>query len=504
MQPRSLFPQTNRELRAVLPETFVLHVDTSLEGGPSGTSALVRGVTQWLDTHWRAAKVICVDFRGYPDDVNFTWEPVDHPPRPGPEGCVRVLRATCSCSPGKWGGAWQPVYGVPLGLPKWVAKVLPACGNLTALHLRRVELEELPALPLLKHLLLEDTMFYPVLVASLQGLASLETLHVTGHWYKEPPVWDVRACVGLRRIYMGHRLAVGLARAGQDLCVPPACAVAIEFSQRELWRPWLVRLGVRLVDLRLRCSARDLAAASRASFMHAPQLMQLRHVTLIVTRYLEEALCLCVAGVLGALPQSVESLHLDHPSLLSEQAVVVVPASLRALRVKAVCDRAPCSRGCICPPSRRAHDLTFGLHAGLERLCLVLWGVRAGLQCLDAGATAGLRALNVQARMVNMDAQLAAEVAQRGRVLERCDVLDSKWGLDLNVAVPPVQVVHIGQGPVHMEFRTMRGCVQHWACTCGTCAECLGPETVGGFVPAWPRDFGASKDQVYEFKWMAH
>ena len=484
-QTRCLCLQTNRELRTVLPETFVLHVDAiSKDGGRH--SPLVEGVTKWLDHHWRAAKVICLDFRGYPEDIN--WALMFWPPPAGPDGCVRVLRVTCSCLSHKWGGSWGPIeHGVPGGLPRWVERVLLFGGNLTALHLRRVEIEVVPALPLLKHLLLEDTMVHTVLVASLRGLASLETLHVTGRWYKEPRVWDLRACKALRRVYLGHSLAVNLASAGRALRVPPTCAVAVEFSQRERLRPWLAQLGWRLADLRLRCTASDLAGASLASFKHSLQLSQLRHVTLIVTRrvhqhYLEQSpRGLCVAGVLRALPLSVESLHLDYPSLVSEQAVAVVPASLRALRVKAVCDRAPCSRGCSCPPARRAEDLIFGLHAGLERLCLVLWGVRAGLQCLDAGAPAGLRALNVQARVVDMDAELAAEVAQRGRVLERCEVLDSKWGQGTNVIVPPVQVVHIGQGPVHMEFRTMRGCVRHWACTCGTCAECLGPDTVGGF-----------------------
>ena len=476
--------------------------------GPS--SSFVAGVTKWLDTHWRAAKVICLDFGGYPEDINYTWEYFLRPASPGLQGCVRVLQVTCSSVSAKYGRMWACTEEpLPWGLPMWIAKVLPLCQSLTALHLRRIELRELPALPLLKHLLLEVTTFHPVLVASLQGLASLETLHVSGFWYREATVWDVRACTRLRSMFMGHRLAVEMARSGQDLRVPPACAVAVEFSQREPWRPWLMQIGSRIVDLRLRCAASDLAAAARASFMHAPQLSQLRHVTLIVTRraqqhHLEQPPHgLCVTGVLGALPRSVESLHLDYPSLLSEHAVVVVPASLRALRVKAVCDRAPCSRGCICPPSQRTQDLAFGLHAGLERLCLVLWGVRAGLQCLDAGAPAGLRALNVQARVVDMDSCMAAEVAQRGRVLDRCDVLDSKWSQGTNVAVPSVQVVHIGQGPVHMEFRTMRCRVRHWACTCGSCAECLGPETCGGFEPAWPRDYGVLKRDGDEDKLMA-
>ena len=107
---------------------------------------------------------------------------------------------------------------------------------------------------------------------------------------------------------------------------------------------------------------------------------------------------------------------------------------------------------CRCAAALRTEGLTFGLHADLERVCLVLWGVCAGLQCLDAGAAAGLRELNVQAQAVDMDSRLAAEVAQRGRVLGRCDVLDREWGA-AGFDVPSVQVVYIGRGPVHMESR---------------------------------------------------
>ena len=91
----------------------------------------------------------------------------------------------------------------------------------------------------------------------------------------------------------------------------------------------------------------------------------------------------------------------------------------------------------------------------------------------------------MQARMVFMDDCLAAEVAQRGRVLERCDVFDSEWGRVLGSSVPQVQVVHIGQGPVQREYRFSRGRARGWACTCGTCAECLGPETFGGVEDVW-------------------
>ena len=438
-------------------------------------------VTRWLDAHWRAAKVLCLDIQGHP--ANVEWE-ASQPAPASSAGCARVLRVTCNVPHGEWDGWWvRAGEELPAGLPRWVAGVLPLCQNLTALHLRRVDIKGLPALPLLVHLILEDCKVGPVLVASLQGLTGLETLRVSGVWGPEPPVWDVRACTRLRRVFMGLQLAGGLAAAGQDLCLPPACTVALEFfqSQSEYLRGWLVRLGSRVGDLRLQ--GRPEVVATRTSLMHAPQLSQLRHLTLVVIRGMPRSLC--VARLLGGLPRSVESLHLDYPTLSSEQTVVAVPASLRALRVKSVCDRSVCRQACRCAPALRTQNLTFGLHAGLERLCLVLWGVRVGLQCLDAGAAAGLRELNVQARVVDMEFHLAAEVAQRGRMLGRCDVLDQEWSQATGRVVPPVQVVFIGRGPVHMEYRHALRRERHWPCTCGSCAECLGPEAFGGVVDAW-------------------
>ena len=241
-----------------------------------------------------------------------------------------------------------------------------------------------------------------------------------------------------------------------------------------------MRHGECLGNLRLECTIANEAELS-TSFLHAPELARLRHVTLIVD--LCEALSsLCVARLLGGLPWCVESLHLDYPFLLSEQAVAMVHARLRALRVKGVCNEPGCSKACCCAPSKRTQDLTFGLHAGLERLWLVLWGVRVGLQCLNAHAPAGLHELNVQARVVDMDHNLAVEVEQRGRVLEGCEIIDPEWEATGSV-VPPVQVAFIGQGPVHMEYRSSgRGRLRHWPCTCGTCAECLGPGAFGGVM----------------------
>ena len=443
-------------------------------------SQVVAGVARWLNPHWRAAKVICLGFQGYPADDD--WASTQPAPAASADR-VRVLRVMCSRVRRGLYKSTDP----PVGLRRWIAGVLPLCQNLSALHLRHVELKELPALPLLMHLILEDIICRPALVDSLKGLASLRTLRVSGFWGGRASTWDVRACTRLYRVYMSQYLAGGLVACGKDLCVPPACTIALELAESADTRSWLVHLGSRISDLHLHFIPYDVAIAHQTS-MHAPELLRLRHVTLYEDFIGFNAGSLCLARLLGGLPQTVESLHLHYPILSSEQALIEVPARLRALRLKGVCDEDECRWGCICPPSQRTQDLTFGLHAGLERLCLVLWGARVGLQCLDAGAPAALRELSVQARGVDMDAQLAAEVAQRGRVLARCDVVDIiVWWHLIDAQVPTVQVVHIGQGPVHMEVPGLpgdRAVQRHWACTCGTCAECLGPEAFGGVVDA--------------------
>ena len=349
---------------------------------------LVAGFTRWLSTHWRAAKVICLHFTGYPADKD--WE-ARQPVLASAAGCARVLRVTSS-DPILEMREGRAGRSQPLGLPGWVAGVLPLCQNLTALHLRRIELVQVPALPLLVHLILEECVFRPALVASLQGLARLETLHVSGSWAsKDPPVWDVRACTRLRRVFMGCMLAYNLEKWVQGLCMPPACTVALSINSLPGWHQWLVQLGRRLAYLRIEYLEAD-EAMTRTFFLHSPELTQLQHVTLIVAR--PQVLgSLCVARLLNGLPQCVKSLDLECPVLLSGQAVAVVPASLRALRVESLCDQPGCRQACCCALSERTQDLTFGLHAGLERLCLVLWGVRVGLHCLDAGAPAGLHEL---------------------------------------------------------------------------------------------------------------
>ena len=412
------------------------------------------GVTRWLGAHWRAARVICLDFQGYPADGDWA---AGQPAAAASADRVRVLRVTCSRAPRNPScyADWHDVAGVDPapGLPGWVARVLPLCPNLVTLHLRRVELGGVPALPLLKHLVLEYTMFQPALVASLQGLARLETLHVTGHWAAQ--AWDMRACTRLRRVYLSAGLTRSLREGDCDLRFQPACTMDLDFERlagMEAMSPrWLLQYGQHIVDLRLLGCGSDVPAW--CSILHAPQLSQLRLVTLIARREDTQPRCLCVAGLLGGLPQCVESLHLDFPSLMSEQAVVAVPASLRTLRIRALCDGILSNNTCDCPPHLRLQDLTFGLHVGLERLSLVLWGARVGLQCLGARTPAGLQELHVQARVVDVDAQLAAEVAQRGWVLECCNVVDSTWvnsgSLGAKI-LPAVRVMQLRQGPVHM------------------------------------------------------
>ena len=131
-----------------------------------------------------------------------------------------------------------PVWGqaredLPFGLPRWLAGVMPLCRNLTALHLQCVVVREVPALPLLMHLILEHCVFQPALVASFQGLTGLETLHVRGIWGLGPPAWDVRACTRLQNVYMSRKLVATLAEAGQELRLPLACAVALELPHED-------------------------------------------------------------------------------------------------------------------------------------------------------------------------------------------------------------------------------------------------------------------------------
>ena len=364
---------------------------------------------------------------------------------------------------------------MPVDFYRWLAGALPLYQSLTALHLRSIAVAEVPALPLLVHLILEECEFRPALVASLQGMTAL---HVDGWWGNEASMFDVSACTRLRRVCMDFQLATVLAEEGQELCLPPACRVALGFRHPELFPGWLEGLGWRLVDLCLDYVGADQADArvSDLNFVHAPQLSQLRHLTLYVSGKRGEQLC--VARVLGSLPRRLESLRLDNHCLSSEQALIVVPASLRALRIGHIYDGSSYNSN----SSKPIRTLTFGLHAGLERLCLAMSKTRVRLRCLDAGAPAGLRALHVRARVVDMDAGLAAEVAQRGRVLERCSVEGWQGGDTCDLL--PLRVVAMGQGAGHAASDMGRQRV--WPCTCGACAECLGPAAFGGVEDVRP------------------
>ena len=202
--------------------------------------------------------------------------------------CARVLRVMSSDPISYMREVWKREgyagQSRPLGLHEWVAGALPMCQNLTALHLRSVQIVQVPALPLLVHLILEECVFGPALVASLQGLVRLETLHVSGSWAsKELPVWDISACTRLRRVFMGSMLAYNLEKYVKDLHVPPACTVALAIYSQQGWHRWLVQLGTRLAHLRIMWLRAE-EAMSRTFFLHAPELTQLQHVTLIVAR----------------------------------------------------------------------------------------------------------------------------------------------------------------------------------------------------------------------------
>ena len=206
---------------------------------PSGLTCLhcgqvVEDVMRWLNTHWRAAHVICLDFQGdlFAAFPEIHWEAPASAPVPG---SARVLRVLCDGPYGKWYGLPPfmvgPADDLISALQRWVAGVASLCQHLTVLHLRGMKARPLPALPLLVHVILAQCTFTPALVASLQGLARLETLHVSGDWGLGPPAWDVCACTRLRRVHMGWMLARGLLAAGQELCLPPACTVALEIRQ---------------------------------------------------------------------------------------------------------------------------------------------------------------------------------------------------------------------------------------------------------------------------------
>ena len=127
----------------------------------------VAGFARWLNTHWRAARVICLDFQANPAQAD--WEAIQPAPAASADR-VRILCITCKISrPTTLEEFRNAMRDLPVGLPQWVAGVVPLCQNLTALHLSGVHQKELPALPLLVHLILDRCRFTPLLSPGLDA-----------------------------------------------------------------------------------------------------------------------------------------------------------------------------------------------------------------------------------------------------------------------------------------------------------------------------------------------
>ncbi len=94
----------------------------------------------------------------------------------------------------------------------------------------------------------------------------------------------------------------------------------------------------------------------------------------------------------------------------------------------------------------------------------------------ERDAPAGIQDLNVQARSIVLDDELAAKVALVGRFgnFDECDTVDKAWDEALE-DLPDGAFAHLGSEPVHLEYMNERGGKKQWPCTCRTCCECLGP-----------------------------
>ena len=198
----------------------------------------VAGAVRWLGTHWRAAKVLCVDIGpcSQPEGDREAVQPVSA----GPAGDVRVLRVTCTAT-----------WTLP-GFSVWAAGLIPWCQNLKFLQLKDVELERLPAPPMLKHLVLEKTTG-GALFAAHWGLASLDTLYMSLPLSRHVKIMcDFRTCIRLRRLFLSWGIATRMAAVGQDLRLPPACSVAMELDGSDVGLPWLARFGGHLGELQPR------------------------------------------------------------------------------------------------------------------------------------------------------------------------------------------------------------------------------------------------------------
>lgn len=366
----------------------------------------------------------------------------------------------------------------------WFAAAAPQCTNLRVLHLEGVHVDALPPLPHLAHLLVLRAAVPRALLAPLQGLPRLETLLVHGCGFGDPEhclaSLDLLPCKQLRHVCLSPEIARALTVHGNTgLDAPPGCKFAVGVKQVHK-RPaaWAMRLGAHLESLHVDLPMReDIAHTFAALTSH---VCHLRHLTLVFARTSQQPIqgSLCATHLLGCLPRSVETLHVDHQRV-STSGLAVVPAGLRALRIKSVCDSSLCRRGHMCGPHTEANPrvLRFGVHAKISRLCLLLWEAEVKLDLLgERGARARIQDLNVQARFIWLTEELSNKVAFVGRYghLYECDTIDGAWNEALE-DLPEGGYAHLGSEPVHLEYKNERGGKKQWPCTCGACCECLGP-----------------------------
>lgn len=233
--------------------------------------------------------------------------------------------------------------------------------------------------------------------------------------------------------------------------------------------PWLLQLGPQLESLTL-CTLQWTDFGKTFSALHALQTSRLRHLILYFQGCQDfDGPAPRVCLVLACLPSLLRSLHLrylseDTKPWASTSRSVDVPASLSALSI-------------CCAPGRPRADvgpLALRLHARLSWLQLQACDRDVALGCLDAGGAAGLQEANVQARSVALDAQLAAEVARRGRTFSKRNG-ELREGF---IAGSEMQVVHMGRGPLFPD-NVCSGYPETFAwavpCRCGACCACLGP-----------------------------
>ena len=380
------------------------------------------------------------------------------PPGPGPPASkLRALRL--SCVDLQLGASHGLVHRL-LDVQKYITGMAPQCPNLTTIHLRGVIVEALPALPQLAHLVLDHVPVSAALLASLQGLPSLQTLAVLRILALDCCL-DLASLTQLRRVSVQHSCLSPTVeesfKAGWDIALPPGCKLALQIPV-DAYHPathWLVRHCMQLESLKL--LVRDMRGPCVTGRVFPYELSHLKHVTVQCSGRDDRGVdwYVCVSVLFGWLPASVERLSLVAQHLGFDSSRVEVPANLRALHLSA--DRASMvdSAG---GESEITCVLTFCVHAGLSRVSLWLGEGEVALECADKQVAAGIQELYVRAGSVVLDAHMQAEVAARGQLQTVCE-----WGTHSS-SVLCDKVVHIGAGPWPKPL----------LCACGACCQCLG------------------------------